>query len=145
MSFVKNVICPKFSIPPYSLKDCHISAINLDGDNVELICDLGYQDNSIPRRGVKGDIIISKVNYEYCRAYILNYSGLICGSYGEFNGKKMPADEFLRTFSKISLDVMEEAFGKNIWKLNGFITHDGKIMEFVLEIYYEGDITYVLK
>ena len=142
---MKKVICPKLVDAPYNMSDCHISDIRVQGDNLELITDFGYHDNSIPKRGVKGDISISKVNPEYCRAYILEYTGLICGSYGDFTGKKLPLSEFLSDFGKISLDVMEESFWKNTWKLNGLITHDGKIMEFILEIYYEGDITYILK
>ncbi len=142
---MKKVICPKFIDPPYDLVDCHISDIRVQDDSLELITDFGYHDNSLPKRGVRGDISVSKVNLEYCRAYFLEYSGLICGNYGDFAGKKMPLDKFLAAFKYISLDIVEESFGKNTWKLDGLITHDGKIMEFILEIYYEGEITYILK
>lgn len=77
--------------------------------------------------------------------YIIEYQDVLCGNCGAFTGKKMTLETFLLEHSDGTLDIMDESYGFRLTMLSGFLNLQDHILEFKLEIYYTGEIRYLLK
>ena len=51
----------------------------------------------------------------------------------------------MRMYYEGSLDIMDESYGFRLAALSGFLNLRERILEFNLEIYYTGEVRYLLK
>lgn len=140
---MKEVIRERFDAAPYSLHDARICGMTLENGELLLTFDCGYIDTAPPYRQVQGSIRISGVDLDFCCVYLMEYTDVLCGNYGAFRGRKLPLDEFVRSFE--GLDVMDETYGYNQLKLTGFYSCGEYVLESIIEIYYEGDMSYLVE
>ena len=131
--------------PPYSLHDAHILSLTLKGDALRLVTQYGYVSTTEPYGQVDGDVELTGVDADSSYAYVLEYTDVLCGNCGQFTGRKMTLETFLRKYGKASLDIMDETYGFRQMKLEGFLNLPGRCLEFFLEVYYTGEIRYLLK
>ena len=131
--------------PPYSLHDAHILSLELEGDALRLVTQYGYVCTTEPYGQVDGDVELTGVDADSSYVYVLEYTDVLCGNCGQFTGRKMALETFLREYGKASLDIMDETYGFRQMKLEGFLNLPGRCLEFFLEVYYTGEIRYLLK
>ena len=131
--------------PPYSLHDAHILSLKLEGDTLRLVTQYGYVCTTEPYGQVDGDVELTGVDADSYYAYVLEYTDVLCGNCGHFTGRKMALEAFLRDYGEASLDIMDETYGFRQMKLEGFLNLPGRCLEFFLEVYYTGEIRYLLK
>ena len=131
--------------PPYSLHDAHILSLTLKGDALRLVTQYGYVCTTEPYGQVDGDVELTGVDADSSYAYVLEYTDVLCGNCGQFTGRKMTLETFLRDYAEASLDIMDETYGFHQMKLEGFLNLPGRCLEFFLEVYYTGEIRYLLK
>ena len=76
--------------PPYSLHDAYLMELVPEGDSIRFRFQGGYLrvENACQ---VDGDVRITGVDWRFCRAYVLEYQDVLCGNFGSFTGRKMPA------------------------------------------------------
>ena len=140
---MKEVIRERFDAAPYSLHDARMSAITRENDELLLTFDCGYIETTPPYRQVQGNIRISGIDLDFCSVYLMEYPDVLCGNYGEFRGRKLPLDEFVRGFE--GMDVLDETYGYNQLKLAGFNSCGEGIQDCIIEVYYEGDMCYLVE
>ena len=131
--------------PPYSLHDAHILSLKLEGDTLRLATQYGYVCTTGPYSQVDGDVELTGVDADSSYVYVLEYTDVLCGNCGRFTGQKMTLETFVREYGKASLDIMDETYGFRQMKLEGFVNLPGRCLEFLLEVYYPGEIRYLLK
>ena len=131
--------------PPYSLHDAHIMELQAEGDTLRLLTQYGYVRTEEPFGQVDGDVELTGVDWESSYIYIIEYQDVLCGNCGAFTGKKMTLETFLLEHSDGTLDIMDESYGFRLTVLSGFLNLQDHILEFRLEIYYTGEIRYLLK
>ena len=131
--------------PPYSLHDAHIMELQAEGDTLRLLTQYGYVRTEEPFGQVDGDVELTGVDLESSYVYVMEYQGVLCGNCGSFTGRKMTLDTFLREYSDGTLDIMDEAYGFRLAVLSGFLNLRDRILEFKLEIYYTGEVRYLVK
>ena len=105
----------------------------------------GYVCTTEPYGQPDGDVELTGVDADSSYAYVLEYTDVLCGNCGRFTGRKMPLEAFMRDYAKASLDIMDETYGFRQMKLEGFLNLSGRCLEFLLEIYYTGEVRYLLK
>ncbi|RHR11381.1 hypothetical protein DWX58_02770 [Pseudoflavonifractor sp. AF19-9AC] len=131
--------------PPYSLHDAHIMELQAERDTLRLLTQYGYVRTEEPLGQVDGDVELTGVDLESSYVYIMEYQDVLCGNCGSFSGKKMTLETFLREYSDATLDIMDESYGFRLAVLGGFLNLRDRILEFKLEIYYTGEVRYLLK
>lgn len=128
---------------PYCLHDMHITDIEIDEDKITLRFQYGFVKTSSPAAQVDGYIEIPKVDFDFSYVYLLEYTDVLCGNAGHFKGEKYFLKDFLdKKWDYISFDVIDETFGFNKTKLEGYFNQKGKCYECMIEIYHFGKITY---
>ena len=115
------------------------------GDALRLVTQYGYVCTTEPYGQVDGDVELTGVDADSSYVYVLEYTDVLCGNCGRFTGRKMTLDAFLRDYADASLDIMDETCGFRQMKLEGFLNLPGRCLEFFLEVYYTGEIRYLLK
>ena len=132
--------------PPYSLHDAHILELRPEGENtLRLVSQTGYVRTAPPYEQVDGDVAVTGVDWESSYLYLLAYQDVLCGNCGQFAGEKRTVEAFLRKNPRFSMDIMDETYGYCQMKLNGFLSLEGQCLEFFLELYYTGEVRYLLK
>ena len=131
--------------PPYSLHDAYISSVQVEEDTLRLTIPCGYVCTTPPYGQVDGDVEITGVDWDFSCVYVMAYQDVLCGNYGAFTGRKMTVETFLAEFSEASLDVMDETYGYNQVKLDGFLHLGERCLEFCLDLCYTGEFRYLLK
>lgn len=131
--------------PPYSLHDAYISEVRAEGDTLRLLTQCGYVRTAEPFGQVEGDVEFTEVDFESSYVYIMEYQDVLCGNCGSFTGRKMTLEDFLQEYSDGTLDIMDETYGFRLAVLSGFLSLRDRMLEFKLEIYYTGEVRYLLK
>lgn len=131
--------------PPYSLHDAHIMELQAEGDTLRLLTQYGYVRTEEPFGQVDGDVELTGVDWESSYVYVMEYQDVLCGNCGAVTGRKMTLDTFLREYSDGTLDIMDESYGFRLAVLSGFLNLRDRVLEFKLEIYYTGEVRYLLK
>ena len=131
--------------PPYSLHDAYVMECQAEGDTLRLVTQYGYVRTSEPFDQVEGDVELTGVDWESSYVYIMDYQNVLCGNCGTFTGQKMTLEAFLREYSDGTLDILDEAYGFRLAVLGGFLNLRDRVLECKLEIYYTGEVRYLLK
>lgn len=133
------------SAPEYSLHDAHIMELQAEGDTLRLLTQYGYVRTEEPFGQMDGDVELTRVDLESSYVYVMEYQDVLCGNCGSFAGRKMTLGTFLREYSNSTLDIMDESYGFRLAALSGFLNLRDRVLEFKLEIYYTGEVRYLLK
>lgn len=139
------VVKKPVSEPEYSLHDAHIMELQAEGDTLRLLTQYGYVSTTEPFGQVDGDVELTGVDLESSYVYVMEYQDVLCGNCGSFAGKKMTLETFMREYSDGTLDIMDETYGFRLAVLSGFLSLRDRMLEFKLEIYYTGEVRYLLK
>lgn len=127
---------------PYCLHDMHLIGLDLDNNDLTLRFQYGFFSITPPFNQVDGYIKLCGLDLDFCYVYLLEYTDVLCGNIGHFNGEKIGLSDFIKKYDKISLNIMDETYGYNCVRLEGFFNVNRKCLECILEIYHSGDMIY---
>ena len=101
---------------PFSLHDTHIHKIIIDDNNVRFNFKEGYYSlSSDSRTPTQGYIEFQNVDFDYCSVYVFH------ASYSRrLKGKRLRLEEFSHKYKELDLEVIDETYGYNMSKFNGF-------------------------
>ena len=142
---MKIFVKPPIPDPPYSLHDANIAELQVKGESLCLVTQYGYVCTTAPFTQVEGDVEITGVDWESSYVYVMDYLQVPCGNCGAFTGRKMTLETFLYEFSEATLEILDETYGYQMAKLNGFLNLPDRLLEVSLEICYTGEVRYLLK
>jgi len=126
---------------PYSLHDMNIVSIEVEENKITMRTQSGMVKTTPPYSQPDGYIEFHDVQWDFCYVYLLG----ITGNEGTFSGKKMSMKDFISKYKQFGFSVMDETFGYNMTKYNGYLSSNREHHECIIEIYHEGDMVYVVE
>ena len=127
--------------PPYSLHDMNISAFDVDNNRIIMRSETGLIKTIGLGRQVDGFVEFNDVQWDFSFVYLLGVTGNI----GTFTGEKLFLKDFILRYKQFGFSIMDETFGYNITKLNGYLLTNNSHCECIIEIYHEGDMVYYVE
>ncbi len=124
---------------PYSLHDMNVTTFEVTGNKIIMRTQSGMVEATPPYRQPDGYIEFNEVQWDYSYVYLLSHTGNV----GAFTGKKMFLKDFITDNPNPNFCVMDETYGYNSTKYNGYITIAREFHECFIEIYHEGDMVFV--
>ena len=86
-----------------------------------------------------GYVEFHNVQWDFCHVYLLG----VTGNESTFSGEKMFLKDFISKYKQFGFSIMDETFGYNMTKYNGYLLSNREHHECIIEIYHEGDMVYV--
>lgn len=126
---------------PFSLHDQNIIAFEINQNDLILRPQSpAFVETTPPYRPLDGHLEFHNVDWDFCYAYILDFTGNV----GTFSGEKVFLKDFIADFHNAGFSVMDETFGYNQTKLNGYFHKGRSVKECMIEIYHLGEMIYVV-
>lgn len=123
----------------YSLHDMNVTAFELSGNNIVMRTQSGMVETTPPYGQPDGYVEFHDVQWDFSFVYLLG----VTGNVGTFTGEKMFLKDFLARFPHFGFSIMDESYGYNMTKYNGFLLANRQHCECIIEIYHEGDMVFV--
>ena len=124
---------------PYSLHDMNVIAFEVNGNDIVMRTQSGMIKTTAPCSQIDGYVEFHDVQWDFSYVYLLHFTG----NAGPFTGEKMFFKDFIERFKPLGFSVMDETYGYNMTKYNGYLTADRRHYECIIEIYHEGDMVFV--
>jgi len=124
---------------PYSLHDMNVIAFEANGEDIIMRTQSGMVKTTTPYRQMDGYVKFYDVRWDFSFVYLLG----VTGNAGSFTGEKLLFKDFLARFPVFGFSIMDETYGFNMTKYNGYLTAKGLHCECNIEIYHEGDMVFV--
>ena len=125
--------------PPYTLHDRNVTAIDVMENDIVMRTQSGILETISPYRLIDGFVEFHDVKWDFCYVYLLG----VTGNVGVFTGEKMFLKDFLHRYKQFGFSIMDETYGYNMTKYNGYLTSNRQFCECVIEIYHEGDMVFI--
>ena len=128
---------------PYSLHDMIVSKITSKNESVYLEFSHRYVSTKEPCLQINGHITIEHVDMD-C-ACVLLLSEL--GKYGDFAGKKILLEDFIKEYDEYFFEIIDEMYGFNQVEYIGYLRSpkQDNIIQMSLSMYFTGDIVYEIE
>ncbi len=143
---MKKIIRKNINLP-YSLHDSSIIHFEAKEDKLTFQFKSGIFKAVEPYSEIEGNVIFENVDWDFSYIYLLSYKDVLCGNCGNFSGEKISLLDFINKHkaSSLKFDIIDETYGYNKSKFNGFISFsDTRMYECFVEIYHLGDMHYYL-
>ena len=124
---------------PYTLHDMNVIEFEVTGNNIVMKTQSGLVETAGVCSQVDGYVEFYNVQWDFSFVYLLG----VTGNTGTFTGEKMFLKDFISNIRTFGFSVMDETYGYNMTKYNGFLLYNKKHCECVIEIYHEGDMVFV--
>ena len=126
---------------PYTLHDRNVIALDVMENDLVMRTQSGILETTSPYRLIDGFVEFHDVKWDFSYVYLLG----VTGNVGTFTGEKMFLKDFLSRYEQFGFSIMDETYGYNMTKYNGYLTSNRQFCECVIEIYHEGDMVYVVE
>jgi hypothetical protein len=126
----------------YSLHDGELTGMTILEDALVLEFASGFVETTPPYQQVAGSVRFEQVDWDFSYAYLMEYEDALCGNVGRFTGEKMTLADFAGQDGSWKIDVVDETYGYNLAKLDGFLSRGEALLECRLEIYHLGKMCY---
>lgn len=123
----------------YSLHDMRITDMEVHGTDLTLQLENGMIRVGTPSCQVDGYVKFEDVQWDFCYALLMEHMG----NTGKITGEKMFLREFIERYPDVGMTVMDETYGYNMTKYNGYMLNGEGLYNCILEICHEGDMTFV--
>lgn len=140
----KQVVRGNVVALPYSLHDAVVLAAERSGDRLTLRLQSGFICTAAPYEQVDGSVLFEGLDLDFCAAYLLEYPDVLCGNYGRLSGEKLRLEEFVTRYANARFEILDETYGFNQTKLDGFLSLAGRIFECRLELCHLGNMSYLI-
>ena len=124
---------------PFTLHDMNVISFEVTDNDIVMRTQSGIVETATPYRQLDGYIEFHNVQWDFCYVYLLGVTGNI----GTFTGEKMFLKDFIKRYKQFSFLIMDETYGYNQTKYNGYLMANRGHCECVIEIYHEGDMVFV--
>ena len=124
---------------PYTLHDMNVCAFEISGNDINMKTQSGIVKITSPSRQVDGYIEFHNVQWDFSFVYLIG----VTGNVGTFTGEKMFLKDFIEKYKQFGFSIMDETYGYNMTKYNGYLLSNRQHYECVIEIYHEGDMVFV--
>ena len=124
---------------PYTLHDMNVYAFEVSDNDIIMKTQSGIVEVATPCRQLNGYIEFHNVQWDFCFVYLLG----VTGNVGTFTGEKMFLKDFIRKYKQFGFSIMDETYGYNMTKYNGYLLSNRQHYECVVEIYHEGDMVFI--
>ena len=128
-------------IAPYSLHDMNVYAFDVEADDIIMRTQSGPVKTTEPMGQPDGYVVFHNVQWDYSYVYLLGVSGNV----GKFTGEKMFLKDFIDRYKQFGFSIMDETYGYNMTKYNGFLLSNRQHCECIVEIYHEGDMVFAVE
>ena len=123
----------------YSLHDMRISGVEVRENELTLRLENGMIRVGSPCCQVDGYVKFEGVQWDFCYVWLMEHMG----NNGKFSGEKMFLREFIDRYPGVGVTVMDETYGYNMTKYNGYFLDGEHFYDCILEICHEGDMAFV--
>lgn len=124
---------------PYSLHDMNVIAFEVTGEDMIMRTQSGMCRTVPPLGQPDGYVEFHGVQWDFSYAYLLDFTGNV----GTFTGEKMFLKDFIERNPVMGFSIMDETYGYNTTKYEGYLTMNRRFYECMIEIYHEGDMIFV--
>ena len=124
---------------PYSLHDMTVIAFEVADNDIIMRTQSGIVETFSPYRQLDGYVEFHNVQWNLSYVYLLG----VTGNVGTFTGEKLFLKDFISKIPSFGFSVMDETYGYNITKYNGYLLYNRRHCECIIEIYHKGDMVYV--
>ncbi len=124
---------------PFTLHDMNVISFEAADNDIVMITQSGIVETADPYRQVDGYVEFHNVQWDYSYVYLLG----VTGNVGTFAGEKMFLKDFIERYKQFGFSIMDETYGYNQTKYNGYLLANRQHCECVVEIYHEGEMVFV--
>lgn len=114
-----------------TLHDRNVIAIDAMENDLVMRLQSGILETASPYRLIDGYVEFHDVKWDFSYVYLLG----VTGNVGVFTGEKMFMKDFLHRYKQFGFSIMDETYGYNMTKYNGYLTSNRQFCECVIEIY----------
>ena len=125
--------------PPYTLHDMNVISFEVTNNDIVMRTQSGMVETTAPYGQPDGYIEFHNVQWDFSYVYLLS----VTGNVGAFTGEKMFLKDFIERYKQFGFSIMDETYGYNQTKYNGYLMANRGHCECVIEIYHEGDMVFV--
>jgi len=123
----------------YSLHDMNVIAFEIIDNDIIMRTQSGMVKTTPPLGQPDGHVEFHNVQWDFSFVYLLGVTGNI----GTFTGEKMFLKDFIERYKQFGFSIMDETYGYNMTKYNGYLLSNRQHYECFIEIYHEGDMVFV--
>lgn len=124
---------------PYTLHDMNVYAFEVSDNDIIMKTQSGIVEVASPCRQLDGYVEFHNVQWDFSFVYLIG----VTGNVGTFTGEKMFLKDFIEKYKQFGFSIMDETYGYNMTKYNGYLLSNRQHYECVIEIYHEGDMVFV--
>ena len=124
---------------PYTLHDMNVCAFDVSDNDIIMKTQSGIVEVASPCRQLDGYVEFHNVQWDFSFVYLLG----VTGNVGTITGEKMFLKDFIEKYKQFGFSIMDETYGDNMTKYNGYLLSNRQHYECVIEIYHEGDMVFV--
>lgn len=124
---------------PYTLHDMNVCAFDVSDNDIIMKTQSGIVEVASSCRQLDGYVEFHNVQWDFSFVYLLG----VTGNVGTFTGEKMFLKDFIEKYKQFGFSIMDETYGYNMTKYNGYLLSNRQHYECVIEIYHEGDMVFV--
>ena len=125
--------------PPYTLHDMNVISFEVTDNDIVMRTQSGMVETTTPCRQLDGYVEFHNVQWDFSYVYMLG----VTGNVGTFTGEKLFLKDFIERYKQFGFSIMDETYGYNQTKYNGYLLANRQYCECVVEIYHEGDMVFV--
>ena len=124
---------------PFTLHDMNVISFEVTDNDIVMRTQSGIVEAAVPYRQLDGYVEFHNVQWDFSYVYLLG----VTGNVGTFTGEKMFLKDFIERYKQFGFSIMDETYGYNQTKYNGYLLANHSLCECVVEIYHEGDRVFV--
>ena len=126
--------------PAFTLHDRNVIGFEISENDIIMRTQSGILETTSPYRLLDGFVEFKDVQLDFSYVYLLG----VTGNVGTFTGSKMFLKDFINKYKQFGFSIMDETYGYNLTKYNGYLLSNQQHYECIIEIYHEGDMVFVV-
>ena len=142
---MKQTIRKNITDIPYSLHDKEVNEMTVEGKKLTLHFKDGYVECQEPYDDVKGTVVFENVDWDFSFAYTFKCKEFTLENTGPIEGEKMMLKDFAEQFANMTFEIVDETFGYNTTKFEGYLYLEEGTVECNISIYHMGDMSYLVE
>lgn len=137
---MKKIICNNINLP-YTLHDMNVIAFEITDNDIVMKTQSGIVQTVAPYGQPMGYVEFHNVQWDFSYVYLLG----VTGNVGTFTGEKMLLKDFISRYKQFGFSIIDETYGYNLTKYDGYLLSNHQHYECIIEIYHEGNMFFVVE
>lgn len=140
---MKKTIRENITNLPYGLHDAEVNRMTVEGRTLTLHFKNGFVQATEPYDDVQGTIEFTGIDWDCSFAYVYRCKEFNLENIGAIEGEKYMLEDFAKNFGDAVFEIVDETYGYNKTKLDGYLYRDDTSYECSIEVYHMGDMSYL--